>query len=566
VAISSGDWRSTYQQYHPGVTVMAIGGISLRAYDAVKGTPAESLFRWAAPQHATALGREIAAGVLGLAVVEALAIATIGVVLARFADPILGLATSGFLAFSPAILSENRVFHPDGLAGLLMLLSALLLLFAADQRRQRMVPLSGVVAGLALLTKTPSLFLVPFAALSLFAFSAEHIRFAWGASAFGRGRRLGSVVWRSIVQPSVVWGMFLALPFALWPVMWVRPIWAVSRLVSGLSAGVFRPHRKPMFFVGQIYEGQTPPLLFYPVVLAYQSTCITLTLVVAAVLLYALRRSRVRLPIKPAIFWLLIAYTVFFTAQMALSSKQPGSRYVYPAQAALELIAAVGLVSLATAIREAWAPSSVRAASLGGALVAGAVALQALIALLYAPDYGAHHNALLGGNPAALRLIPITDDNEGIIELSTYIQSLGGAESAVVATTRRAGESLRQYFPGTVIDRMPAPADYYLFDRASVQRHINHEQWELAWNEFRPRRPVAVVLIDRVAFLWLYETRGEPTETVEIRRGWAGMGAVAVAWTVAIVALLVWISLRRRARGPGSNEPSSEAGDIDRPF
>jgi hypothetical protein len=482
---------------------------------------------------------------LGLAASEVLVIVAIGVVLGRFADPLLGLATSGFLAFAPAVLAENRAFQPDGLDGLWMLLSALLLLFATGENQRRLFAFSGAAGGLALLTKTPSLFLVPFAALSSFIFSLRDIRRVSTAPASESARRLRSVVWESIARPGLVWGTFFALPFAAWPVMWVNPIWALSNLASGLSAGVLRPHRRPMFFAGQIYEAQAPPLFFYPTVLAYQSTFVTLTLAVAAVLLYAFHRSKLRLPVQAAIFWLIVAYVVLFTVEMALGSKQPGGRYVYPAQVALELVAAVGLVALATAVGESWTRSPSRAASVRSALVLGVVALQAVIAVPYAPDYGAHHNSLLGGNPTALRLIPITDDNEGIIELSATLLSLEGAASAVVAAPRRVSTSLRQYFPGTVVDHMPAAADYYLFDRASVQRHILPEQWESTWTEFRTRRPLATVIVDRVACLWLYRTHGEPNETVEIQRGWEGMGLVPFAWTAVIGALLAWIGLRR---------------------
>ncbi len=556
-AIASGDWRHTYQHYHPAVTTMAVGALALQALEAVEGSAGERLFRWAVPSHATRYGHQIAAGVLGMAVVEVFLLVAIVLVCRRLAGGGFALAAGGLLAFSPPVLAENRGFHPDALVGLFMMLSALLLLLALRERRSRLVAASGLVGGLALLTKTASLFLFPYTALALLVFSWPTLRGSWVGPAEGRPRRLALAVWQSMVKPGIVWGLAAAVPFALWPAMWADPLRVLRGLHYGVRTAAFRPHEKLMFFLGEIYPG-TAPLLFYPVALAFRSTFVTLTLACAAILLYAAHRKPQRSTPAPVVFWMIVAYVFFFTLQMALSSKQAGARYAHPAQVGLEIVAAAGLAALAGQVRRQLANGG-RARSVAAGLIALAVVLQAAVALPYAPDYGAHHNLLLGGNPAAVGVLPIANRNEGLISLTRELVRLPGAASSTIAASGAETNALRQYFDGPVSDGISAEADYYLFDRASLQRYMNPHEWEAAWNEVRGGRPAIVVFIDRVEFLWLYRARGEPEQTIEIRRGWEGMGIVPVAWAATIVALLAWVmfplSWRRSSPSPAATPP-----------
>jgi Dolichyl-phosphate-mannose-protein mannosyltransferase len=553
-AIASGDWRHTYQHYHPAVTTMVVGALALKAHEAMEGSAGERLFRWAVPSHATRYGHEIAAGVLGMAVVEVLLLVAIVLVCRRLAGEGFALAAGGLLAFSPPVLAENRGFHPDALLGLLMMLSALLLLLALLERRPRLVAASGVVGGLALLTKTASLFLFPYTALSLFVFSWPMLRGSWAGPVEGRPRRLAIAIWQSMAKPGFVWSLAAAAPFALWPAMWADPLRVLRGLHYGVRTAAFRPHEKLMFFLGELYPG-TAPLMFYPVALAFRSTFVTLTLAVAAVLLYAGHRKQERSTPAPVIFWMIVAYVFFFTLQMAIASKQAGTRYVHPAQLGLEIVAASGVATLAELTRRRIShPRSAMFAGRG--LVLLVIGLQAVVALPYAPDYGAHHNLLLGGNPVAVGMIPIANRNEGLISLTRELRRLPDVSSATIAASGAETSALKQYFDGSVSDGISAETDYYLFDRASLQRYMNPHEWEAAWNEVRGRRPAIVVFIDRVEFLWLYRARGEPDETIEIRRGWEGMGIVPLAWAAMIGALLAWVvsplSWRRSSPPPAA--------------
>lgn len=533
-ALRAGRWGGTYQQYHPGVTTMVVGSIALAVFDSLQGTPAEGVFRWAAPSHATAHGRRIAAGVFVIALVDTALFAAILWLLVALGGPPLAFGAGGLLAFSPPVLAEQRVFHPDAFLGSFMILSALLLIRGLEESRPRMLPLSGFVAGLAFLTKTPALFLIPFLAATLFVHGAPRLRQAWSGPREGRSRRLADTAWSELVRPALVWGIAAGIPFLLWPALWVAPRRTLGAVYSGLKGAVIQEHERTMFFLGETYTSR-PPLLFYPVFLFLRSTFVTVTLALAAFVPYLARVRRQRLPLAPGPFWLLVLFVVAFTGQMMLSSKQPGGRYLHPANLGFEILAGVGLAWLAQALGRRAGARTALAAVLGG------VALQAVVSLPYAPDYGAHHNQLFGGNPVAVKLVPVANRNEGIIAMSRHLHDLAPPGTLRLATVGRESRHLRQYLEGEIQDRMPADADYYLFDRGSVQRLLNEEAWKEAWEEKQAVRPAAVVLIDRVAYLWLYHAEGEAHETTVIRRGWEGMGPVPWMWTLLVAAAAVTV-------------------------
>src|SRR5687768_9580414 len=52
-ALQQGDWASTYQRRHPGVTTMAIGTASFWTYEQLENTPAVNLITWSVPPGST---------------------------------------------------------------------------------------------------------------------------------------------------------------------------------------------------------------------------------------------------------------------------------------------------------------------------------------------------------------------------------------------------------------------------------------------------------------------------------------------------------------------------------
>jgi hypothetical protein len=539
-ALDAHDWADTYQAPHPGYTTMVIAGLTLRLYDTLADTPGEALFDWAIPPYATGYGRRAAVGTLGLAVVLAGLIVAIALALRRLAGWPLALSAAGLMTFEPIYLSQSRVLHVDALLSTLMLLSALLLLLSLETGRRGHLLLSGLVGGLALLTKTPGLFLVPFTALALLVYLTVRLRAAWSDHPQQRTRWLAGEVWRGLIWPGLLWGLMAALPFALWPAMWVKPLSVLKSMATAKEVRLSRTHPNPRFFAGRVYVDERPSIFFYPVTLAFNSTFLTLTLSLAALGYYTLWRRRTRPPLRPVSFWLLVAYACFFTLQMAIGAKQD-ERYVLPVHLALDVLAAVGLVGLVELVQQAAASRHVRLVRvLPGALIGLTVGLQVMVALLYAPNYGAHHNHLLGGNRVAVRVIEIMAQNEGITYVADYLGRQPDVASLQMGISPTLGDSVAQHFRGKIVIGMPPDADYYLFNVAAIQRRFNPEQWEATWEAYRDRPAQVVVIFDGVECMWLYAAQpDESVPEVVIRRGGIGFIGLAWVWTAALLAALV---------------------------
>ncbi|MGH7804198.1 MAG: hypothetical protein ACREQJ_07600, partial [Candidatus Binatia bacterium] len=127
-SVAQADWRGTYRSYHPGFTVMVAGGLGLRLERATADTPLHRFFEWTWPASATRHGREMAAGIAGMAAAITIAHGLAAIVLYLLGGWPFALTAAGLLSFSPFPLAQGRIFHPDGLLSALMLLSASLLL------------------------------------------------------------------------------------------------------------------------------------------------------------------------------------------------------------------------------------------------------------------------------------------------------------------------------------------------------------------------------------------------------------------------------------------------------
>lgn len=551
-----GHWAGTYQTIYPGVPMMAASGLTVRLYYALADTPARLLFDWAVPPYVTDFGQRMVVGVYGLSVVLSGLVVAIALALRKLAGWTLALTAAGLLIFSPYYLTQSRVVHVDALMSTFMLLSVLLLLISQETGKRRYLMLSGFVGGLAVLTKSPSVFLVPFTGLTLLAYLVTDVRSGWSTHTQGRVRWLLGEIWRGLIAPGLVWGLMLALPFLFWPAMWVKPIVVLRKVFGGLFSTGTKPHPHPVFLAGHVYVKDRPGVLFYPLTIAFKSTFVTLTLGLLALGHYTLWHRRVRPPLRPLQFWLLVVYAFFFVVQMSLGSKL-FAQYVLPTHLALELMAAVGLVGFASLIKRVVVERGFHSARRAPALLMGlAVGLQASVALIFAPDYGAHHNYLLGGNRVAVNVVQVAERNEGMLDVAEYLYSQGDLESRRLATVFPLVESIIQYFPGEIKYGMSNEADYYLFGRATMQRQLAPQFWEEAWETFRYQTPRMVVRFDGVEYLWLYEPEAaDAGQPIVVERGWSGFIGLAWLWTLALLATLVW-SLRRT---PGT-EPGWPAG------
>ena len=498
-ALLARDWAGTYQRYHPGVTTMCLSGIGLKLLGWQQGLSSEQLLGLAPIKPGT-LNDGVTAGVIPLAFAIALCIALTYPLLSRIVGRKAALSGSCLLALNPFYIAYSKVLHVDALLATFMLVSALFLLNYLQRGRWFDLVLSGVFAGLAFLTKSPGLFLIPYAGLAVGMYRLVK-------SESDCGQRARTTGWlRQIVTLMgvlAIWaGIAAAIFVVLWPAMWVEPMDALRQVGGRIIFHVETAHRNPIFFNGQVMF-EDPGLPFYLATIAWKTTLVTLPACCAA-LVFALLRFRRSEPSRVA--GMLIAYVFFFTIQMGLSARK-GLPYLLPAFPALDVAAAVGLVQGAEAIgRLRWWRNR---GWISTALVALAVVLQAVVVLPRHPYYGTHHNALLGGSRVARRILPLQDQGEGLDLAARYLNTLPRAQRASAELHKRSAEIFGRNFVGLTSIGNDPPANYRVYYVNQVMRHLGGEEWDDTWEVDRHNVPLWSIAFDGVTYVWIY---GAPPE------------------------------------------------------
>jgi len=512
-ALSHGDLAGTFQVGHPGVTTRWTGaiGIIARYWPNVAwkegqlwlgGSPLSDV-----PSHLM----EVLAAVRFPTVLLFSCLVVIVYALGRkLAGRRIALLGAGLLALDPFCLAISRVIHHDALSTIFMTSSALAFAVWLTMRRsgapsasasaaRRYLLFSGATAGLAFLSKSTALFLIPaVVAIALF--------FGLRRAAYPQA----PYPWKTLAGGLVLWGVIAAVVFvALWPAMWADPIGTVNGVIAKAVGYAGSPHERDNFFMGQLRPDPGP--LFYPLATLYRLTPVTAIGLLLSWL--ALRPGRRRADgsdpyeahasIWLAIFW---GFAVAFTIFMTLGAKK-FDRYLLPIFPYLDLLAAAGLIEGAKLLARF---SRRQSALIGNIVVIGAIILQGLSSLPAYPYYLTAYNPLLGGIRQAAQVLLI-GWGEGYDQAAAYLNAQPNAENLNVATWY-AKQTMAYLFKGRswdvrVYHQDPigvfpwTQADYMVIYINQVQRQIPNQQ---LLSFFRSLTPEHVVNLAGLDYAWVY--------------------------------------------------------------
>ncbi|NDJ35448.1 MAG: phospholipid carrier-dependent glycosyltransferase [Chloroflexi bacterium] len=512
-AIRSGDLAQTYTQYHPGATTMAVGGASLVALD-VLPLPTELLL----PDNTTEPGIETAAIVWGQGLVMVGVMVGIAFTLRALTDDVwLPVAAMGLMAFSPYLLSNIRSVHVDAPVALYMALSALLVLVYHQRRQWGWLAASGVAGGLALLTKSPAVFLFPYVGLVLLTLAVEEIMHMQERTVQG----LLMTGWRVIVLPLLAWaGVAAVIFFVFFPAMWVSPLFVLGEIGDAILFHAETPHDNPYFFAGQIHDGELG-LVHYPVTIAFTLSAVVSGLIVIGVVLALLPRTRRALPFHNVVYGLLWAYVIFFIIQMTISAKTM-PRYALPAYPVLIVIAAAALLHGTRLIEK---KVSERAAY---AFLIVPLVLQMALAVVYHPELGTHTNHLLGGGRVAQNWIQLNDQNEGTMALVNYVHAHASEDTVISLQQPLRLTWVR--FTQLEILLQELGGDYVVLQHNMTVREHKVDEWGHWLDLLEGQDPAAAFVVDGVTYQWLYDVNDPPAETTIYRDGWEGFVPLSWLW------------------------------------
>jgi len=470
-ALVSGQLGQTFQSGHPGVTTMwtALLGMGpaqagdlagARRIVSRREVSQNPIFMDGLPQARRAFGVVTAAGV-ALAILLAW----------RLFGPGPAVLGGSLLALDPFFLAHARLVHIDASLAIWMSLALLAAVAQWSGNGGRWtLACAGLATGLALLSKSPALLLLPFVPLS-----ALLLR---GSQAV-RDRR----VWRDLV----LWAALTGLTYvALWPAMWVAP----SETLGGVLAFV-RDNANPSQAPVADEEGTGP--LFYGWVLLLRSTPLTLLGLLLLLLARPLGRS------ARAAF-VLALFGVGFGLAMILTAKN-FDRYLLPVFPALDLLAGLGfwqaLARLAPATRRAtWT----------GAVAAGIIGLSGWWVAGAWPHVLTYANPLLGG-PAFASARITSGWGEGLEQVAAYLHRRPEAERLRVAMPGEIYKTvLDAQFIGQVAPAEGADAaayDYFVVYIRNLQRGERPEFFD---ERFLLWAPELTVSLSGVDYAWVYQT------------------------------------------------------------
>jgi len=497
-ALSRGDLAATFQAGHPGVTTMWCGvmGVGLRCL--IEGEPVRQALATVASlgslnpfdaQAMKTLAPFLVYGRLVVSTVTALCVAGMYVMARHFLKGWVAFLGVALVALDPFCLAHSRVLHVDALAASFMTLSVLgMLAHLANCRSRRYLVVSGCSAGMALLSKSPAIFLLPMLVLA----------FIVAALVSRRVRARGG---KTLLMDLAIWGTCVVVLFLLFfPAMWVSPLETLMGIGGTGSHHALTPH-ETIFYRGTI--GEDPGPLFYPQAVAFRLTPLIVVGLLLSIPMLFVRKPR---QAERRSLFTLFLFVVFFIAFMTFGAKK-FDRYLLPIFPVLDLIAAVGYGGLLLLIvrllerilgtgRKGWkAWWRWLPVALG---VAAVLTVAGRTSLPYAPHFLSYYNPLLGGGEAAAEEMPV-GWGEGVDLAADYLNGVGDAPELKVATWAVAG--LAPLFDGQVLplseDNVPI-ADYILLYLGDVQADGPFIQ------ELTKQKPSYVARLHGIDYAWVY--------------------------------------------------------------
>lgn len=398
-AVLQGDWPGTSVWLTPGVTTTWLGSVGLALFYQLHQPEISRPFaEWLISFSRNKIDLQVLLYLrMTMAVFTSAMLVGVYILarkLWRFEVALLGTL---LLAVEPLLLAVSRIIGHDAPVTLFMFASVLAFMVAqqATNRNGRFVGwvgLSGVMAGLAMLSKATALFLVPFAGLIVLLRWLSY-REKWKKSAW----------------MLVLWGATAWLTFALfWPAVWPNPFaqtWAFINNALLSSAGLEDADIQPYWSIPDL------GYWYYLVNGAYRISPLVLPGLFSAVGV-AWRTQRVRK--QPWLMALqnplpqLMIFAGLFGLFMTMGVKE-SPRYILPAFPALAFVAAWGWLSIIPGLKPWLVVTGISLAALG-------------LTLFYKPYYFTYFNPLLGGGSTAQNVVRI-GWGQGLDEVARWLNT-----------------------------------------------------------------------------------------------------------------------------------------------
>lgn len=325
------------------------------------------------------------------------------------------------VALDPFYIGLSRLLHMDGLLAtffLVCVLAAAVYLF--ERRKTVYLLLAGAAAGLAGLTKSPAIFLLPYIGLLL-------LLGAWWDRCDNEKARLD---WGAMLKAVIIFGLTALLVLVLfWPAMWVAPVATFNKIIQGALYYAEQGHYSRLFFNGMVGNGADFPITFYPLTFLWRTTPIVVLGLVVFLLTVVFNwgmmgQKKVR---QLALFLLLLA--LGFMLFMHMGAKK-FDRYAVPAFLPLDILAGFGWFSLAQRL-SGRGEKRHHIQNMASLIVILFLQLAAAVSVF--PYYLSFYNPIMGGGGKAPDVMMI-GWGEGLDQAARYLNDIQSGGFSMVTS------------------------------------------------------------------------------------------------------------------------------------
>ena len=376
-----------------------------------------------------------------------------------------------FIALDPFIIGYSRVVHVDVLMGSFLTLAVLASMLYARYLTRPWLIASAVLSVLAILTKIPAVFILPFIIVALAVYHPKKI-ISWP---FLRDRIRDAVTW-------VLMGVVITL--LIWPaLLWVpNPSGNVLELKRDISDAVVTPHDSE--------EDYNLDPMHYPYALLDRSNPVTFVFGIIGLVGVIALVSKKKMPKEMV---LIAVYLIGFVIMMTLGAKK-GDRYVLAAFFALDMLAAYGILRIAsitpTLIRRLKGNDKLFAILAAGYLC--------FIVLSYHPYEIAYSNPFFRDN-----LSQELGWGEGLDQVAAWLNA--NHPDAVVASWYP--EELGTFTSATVLHinaHTQNPVNYIVLYQNMFGRAPSYYSNDFIDEYYKKQVPVYVVKVAGKEYAWVY--------------------------------------------------------------
>ena len=367
-------------------------------------------------------------------VVQAGLLAVSAVLLRRLFGPWVAVVAVALLVFEPFQIGHDRFLHIDGMTAVASMAAVLGIGWAAGGTSARRWAIAGVLTAIAIMARFTVGVLVPIGVLLI----------VLPALATVVRRRPLAIRQAAIYQAVVMvlsFGLATGLAtIALWPALLTEPAFVIQRMWDFASNAATAGHELPIFYDGRIVSGD-PGSRYYLDALTWRMTPVVVVGLVLFILALPLRRTRAVVSGQWAAISAILLFGAGYFAVMDSGAKKI-DRYILPLFPLMDILAALGIVALASLI---WSRRARWRQGLAVALVVAIVLPQGAAAWSdrqYGMDY---YNPLLGGIDEAQHTLQL-GWGEGLDQAAGFILAQPGGETAVVRS---------QNDPTTILYLMP---------------------------------------------------------------------------------------------------------------